>query len=343
MMMTDEERKKNVDPEKSVFLDQNSNNTMSAPAVSSQPARTQNAAGSPKPTRSGSYTNLQSYISKNRSATNQSLDKLKSDSQSLNDRYKNNLSNLQQTANAGQNRYNTVDSDRQYLAGLGSNPYSVLGNADRYNAANQNINASRDPITDYDRAQAGLTGLKSERDNLANINSTGGIRNYLSSIRGDRAGSQGGMNLDQFLLQSTPEANTQLSDVSKLAGSYDLNATPGRAELENRFGQLQGFNTDNIMTQIQGGLQNGLNVNDLLSVMAYNDAQEIYGGAPVAYVRPTLVNTPDPSRTDSPVTDDNAGLGMAPIAQTINDPPPLPEDINRPKLPSMFGSKGGRL
>ena len=122
--------------------------------------------------------------------------------------------------------------------------------------------------------------------------------------------------------------------MSKLAGSYDLNATPGRAELENRFGQLQGFNTDNIMTQIQGGLQNGLNVNDLSSVLAYNDAQEIYGGAPVAYVRPTLVNTPAPSHTNSPV--------KAPTAQPINNPPPLPDDINRPKLPSMFGSKGGR-
>lgn len=331
MMMTDEERKKNVDQLGS------GTTTLSA----SNGTR----SGTPKPTQSGSYTNLQSYIGKNRSATNQSLEKAKNDFGQLRNSYTTNTSAIDRAEEQGRDTLDTARQSRNFLTGLEQDPYSASRRKDDVRANRTMANPERNYLESGTQAQAANTGLTSQRNNLANINSTGGIRNYLSSIRGDRAGSAGGMNLDQFLMQSTPEANNELSQIASGANEMDLNYGSGLNSLSNEYDQLGEFDVDANTDRIGNTLRGNLDNNNQESVNRYNEVADIYGFDPTKYINPNFVPPPKSYNNiwTTPVTDDNAGLGTAPTAQTINDPPPLPEDINRPKLPSMFGSKGGRL
>lgn len=200
------------------------------------------------------------------------------------------------------------------------------------------VNPERNFLESGTQAQAANTGLTSQRNNLANINSTGGIRNYLSSIRGDRAGSAGEMNLDQFLMQSTPEANNELSQIASGANEMDLNYGSGLNSLSNEYDQLGEFDVDANTDRIGNTLRGNLDNNNQESVNIYNEVADIYGFDPTRYIvpPPTVApkTTPTVAPTTTPVT--------APTAQTINDPPPLPNNINRPKLPIMFGAIGGR-
>ena len=332
MMMTDEERKKN--------------NDQLGSGTTTLSASNGTRSGTPKPTQSGSYTNLQSYIGKNKGATNQSLEKARNDFGQLRNSYTTNTSAIDRAQEQGRITLEQARQSRNLLIGLEQDPYleqfPYLADVRAYRTM---ANPERNFLESGTQAQAANTGLTSQRNNLANINSTGGIRNYLSSIRGDRAGSGGGMNLDQFLMQSTPEANNELSQIATGANEMDLNYGSGLNSLSNEYDQLGEFDADANADRIRNTLRGNLDNNNQESVDRYNEFADIYGFRPTRFMGNTdYLNTGIKDFENmrgystiptSPVT--------APTAQPINNPPPLPDEINRPELPSMFGSKGGRL
>lgn len=329
MMMTDEERKKNSD--------------QLGAGTTTLSASNSSRSGTPKPTQSGSYTNLQSYIGKNRGATNQSLDKAKNDFGQLRNSYNTNKSAIDTSAEQGRNSLDTARQSRNFLTGLEQDPYSV-NNSGNLAANRASANPERNFLDSGTQAQAANTGLTSQRNNLANINSTGGVRNYLNSIRGDRAGSAGGMNLDQFLIQSTPEANRELSQIASGAGEMDLNYGNQLNSLSSEYDQLGEFDIDANTDRIRNTLRGNLNNSNQESVNQYNDVAGIYGFDPTKFVAGNTDYLNTGIKDFENMGSENLVFQPTPppeFAQPINDPPPLPDDINRPKLPSMFGFKGG--
>ena len=288
MMMTDEERKKN--------------NDQLGSGTTTLSASNGTRSGTPKPTQSGSYTNLQSYIGKNRDATNQSLEKAKNDFGQLRNSYDINTSAIDRAEEQGRNTLEQARQSRNFLTGLEQDPYSASRRKDDVRANRTMVNPERNFLESGTQAQAANTGLTSQRNNLANINSTGGIRNYLSSIRGDRAGSAGGMNLDQFLMQSTPEANNELSQIASGANEMDLNYGSGLNSLSNEYDQLGEFDVDANTDRIRNALRGNLDNNNLESVDRYNEFADIYGIDGTKYIVPPPTVAPTTTPTVAPTT-----------------------------------------
>ena len=276
MMMTDEERKKN--------------NDQLGSGTTTLSASNGTRSGTPKPTQSGSYTNLQSYIGKNKGATNQSLEKARNDFGQLRNSYTTNTSAIDRAQEQGRNTLEQARQSRNFLIGLEQDPYleqtpySASRRKDDVRANRTMVNPERNFLESGTQAQAANTGLTSQRNNLANINSTGGIRNYLSSIRGDRAGSAGGMNLDQFLMQSTPEANNELSQIASGANEMDLNYGSGLNSLSNEYDQLGEFDVDANTDRIGNTLRGNLDNNNQESVNIYNEVADVYGFRPTRFM-----------------------------------------------------------
>ena len=284
---------------------------------------------------------MQSYIGKNRSATNQSLEKAKNDFGQLRNSYTTNTSAIDRAEEQGRDTLDTARQSRNFLTGLEQDPYSASRRKDDVRANRTMVNPERNFLESGTQAQAANTGLTSQRNNLANINSTGGIRNYLSSIRGDRAGSAGGMNLDQFLMQSTPEANNELSQIASGANEMDLNYGSGLNSLSNEYDQLGEFDVDANTDRIGNTLRGNLDNNNQESVNRYNEFADIYGFRPTRFMGNT-----DYLNTGIKDFENMSTIPTSPVTEIIKDPSPLQNDlnfqINRPKFPSMFGSKGGR-
>ena len=322
MMMTDEERKKNVDQLGS------GTTTLSA----SNGTR----SGTPKPTQAGSYTNLQSYIGKNRSATNQSLEKARNDFGQLRNSYTTNTSAIDRAQEQGRNTLEQARQSRNFLIGLEQDPYleltpySASRRKDDVRANRTMVNPERNFLESGTQAQAANTGLTSQRNNLANINSTGSIRNYLSSIRGDRAGSAGGMNLDQFLMQSTPEANQELSQIASGANEMDLNYGSGLNSLSNEYDQLGEFDVDANTDRIGNTLRGNLDNNNQESVNRYNEVADIYGFDPTKYINPNFVPPPKSYNNipTSPVTAPTAQPTVTPTVTPTTTPTVRPSSNN---------------
>lgn len=264
------------------------------------------------PTSSGRYTNLSRYIDKNRGATNQTLNKAKSDIGGLEGNTANYRNAAQNITDSGIRDYGTIRSNIDMQTRAANDPYSMLPNI-----FNSNTAATRDPINRLDSEQQRLSGLTQQRDALSSLADQGGVRNYLDSIRGNRAGSAGGKELDTFLLSSTPESQKDLGDISRRAGSLNLDASPQAQQLESAYSGVNGYDPNVAKGQIQNRLQADLDVNNGESVNRYNRIQEMLGNPTRAQfvMRPIEVNTPS---TQTPSIGVIPPMGAAP--GTTNTP-----------------------
>lgn len=288
----------------------------------------------PKGTSSGRFTNLQSYINKNRGTTNQTLNKVRNDSENYQKDLVTNVNKVNDANLGARDTYNNIRNNQNRLNRIADNPYDTNA-ANDYNSLLTQSAASRAPIANYESAQNDLRGLTERRNALNGINTSGGIRNYLSSIQGARPGSAGGMNLDEFLLTSTPESMNQLNTISDNSKFNPGTYNPADGELDPMYGEVSGFDPNTISSRIQTRLQGDLNLQDEGSVNRYNQAQRIYGGQLANYLQPkTPVKEADIYR---------GGIKDFVSSSNLPTPPPSfeqpPNDfINEaPLAPAQFG------
>lgn len=226
----------------------------------------------PTPTSSGRYTNLNQYINKNRGATNQTLNKAQSDLSNTEGQTQSIRGRISDIANTGERDYGAVKRTQDYQRSVANNPYSLDPNS-----FFGNTSASRDRINQAQTEQGNLQNLRGQKEALSNLTTTGGIRNYLDSIRGNRAGSAGGRELDTFLLSSTPESGQAIQDISKRAGALNLDASPELSRLESAYQSTTGYDPNATIAQIVNRADNDLDTKNFDSVSRYNRLQEMLG------------------------------------------------------------------
>lgn len=272
-----------------------------------------------RPTSSGRFTNLNTYINKNRGATNQTLNKARSDIDYAEANAANARNRIQGITDTGRYNYAGIRNTQNEQRRAAEDPYSMTSNV-----FSRNATANKDPIRELQNEQSRLGELSPSKESLSGLTSTGGIRNYLDSIRGNRPGSAGGRELDTFLLGATPESNYGLANISQRAANLNLDASSNINDLENSYNQVAGYDPNTALGQLTNRLESDLNVADEQSVANYNRLQQLLGRLNRATYTPPVVTQPQLIIPQIPVNTPSTNVPtLQPVIAT-------PADVTRP-------------
>lgn len=248
------------------------------------PANTGASANSGRPTSSGRWTNLTSYINQNRGGGQKVASSINQETEGLNNQYKQyqgDLKNQYDRANAELSKTKEIQDFKNYAL---ENPLNVSHGDERLG---KDVENKTDYYSNLNSQKQKLQGEIDQKKNaLGVLGTTGGLREYLQKQRGNRAGSAGGLNLDEFVASQDTATQDAINNSKKALSNIESN--PMQNYDMNSLKSLQDTVSSYDPNSFQQGLKQKMSV--LGSFQSLNKPDERLQApvAPSAPERPTV-------------------------------------------------------